>query len=1063
MYIITEASIKRLFRKEIYQRGLKYFQNGQVMNLSYDLNNDVWTAQVIGTTTYYVEIDLKHIKQGKVQVYCDCPAFATYESCKHNVAVLLAIVHEQERVSSMANVDTSSVDQREEEWTKQFTEVVKQMEQTELTTDVLSTKQPMHVEYELIWSYEQYFYLELKTGIDHRYVVRDIPELLEAVFSNETYFFTHKFQYRPNEHYFLKQDLKIFRLLQQTINNERLYDRTWALAGYGTNRNPRYLILSPIIFPELIQLLTKRHLTVVINDDPFHDVNVTDANLSYCFKLTQTDTGDFRLQLPSDGIEHYHPSYNVVFIDHTFYLLKEQQGNFFDRVRTLYIPREGLFIPKEEASIILSDLLPSLEKIASVHVDEQVHEQMIKEPLRTKIYLDFEEETIIGTLEYHYSEHVINPFTDDNKTHSLILRDRKKEEQMMKIIEQANFYYNGSQIYIDLNDETLYEFLYNTLPILENHMDVYLTSGLRRLIVNEPTRLQTQVTVNESTQLLEVNFDMTGIDETEVAQVLRSVIEKKKFHRLSNGTLIQLNEKDYEKLNQFSTDLNISTAELTEGSVELPLYRSSQIQEVIEEQDYDKTFTKLLQDLAQPEQMTYELPKDLQATLRPYQKTGYHWFKTLSRYHLGGILADDMGLGKTLQTIAYLLSKKSEHPHLVIAPSSVVYNWKSEINRFAPSLEVTMITGTQEEREQKIAKSKKTDIWLTSYAMARRDIHLYETITFQTLILDEAQYVKNYETKTSQAIRKINAINRFALSGTPIENNMDELWAIFQVIMPGFMPKRKRYRQLDHETIARMVRPFILRRLKSDVLEELPEKIETTLPSELTLEQKELYLAYLQQLQEETITSLQQGPFYQQRMKILAGLTRLRQICCHPSMFVENYTGKSGKLEQLIELVKTSIDSGHRMLIFSQFTSMHDIMMKRLQKENIEYFYLHGGTPSEERLRMSERFNGGEKDVFLISLRAGGTGLNLTGADTVILYDLWWNPAVEDQAAGRAHRFGQKNVVQVIRLICEGTIEEKIYELQQHKRELVDRVIQPGEVPFAQLTEEDIKQILDIK
>src|SRR5690625_3954723 len=373
-----------------------------------------------------------------------------------------------------------------------------------------------------------------------------------------------------------------------------------------------------------------------------------------------------------------------------------------------------------------------------------------------------------------------------------------------------------------------------------------------------------------------------------------------------------------------------------------------------------------------------------------------------------------------------------------------------------------MITGTQEEREQKIAKSKKTDIWLTSYAMARRDIHLYETITFQTLILDEAQYVKNYETKTSQAIRKINAINRFALSGTPIENNIDELWAIFQVIMPGFMPNRKRYRKLDYSTIAHMVRPFILRRIKSDVLEELPEKIESTLRSELTMEQKELYLGYLQRLQKETIASLQQGPFHKQRMKILAGLTRLRQICCHPGMFIDNYEGKSGKLEQLIELVKTSLESGHRMLIFSQFTSMHEIIMKRLQRENIEYFYLHGGTPSEERLHMSERFNNGEKDVFLISLRAGGTGLNLTGADTVILYDLWWNPAVEDQAADRAHRFGQKNVVQVIRLICEGTIEEKIYELQQQKRELIDKVIQPGETALAQMTEDDIKQLLNI-
>ncbi|HLS20865.1 MAG TPA: SNF2 helicase associated domain-containing protein [Bacillota bacterium] len=1062
MHKITEASIKRFFRREIYNRGLKYFQGGRVVDLSFDLNHHIWTAQVVGTNVYYVEIDLEHIEEGTIQAHCDCPAFATYGPCKHNVAVLLAIAKRQKMSHTFNSQYTIDSPEQQLELTKMFTEIVRQTTQTDEEIDVLSHKQPMHVQYELKWSETRNFFIELKTGIDYYYVVKDIPALLKAVFTKDVYVFTQKFKYNPNEHYFLEQDLQIFRKLQQMINNEKLYRSQWLAGSYGTNAQQRYQTIAPLIFPELIEQFAKRDLTVELDEQIFHHVEISYDKLPYTFELTKDDSNEFILKLPNDNFSFYDELYNVVFIEGTFYFLNEQQQSFLERVSEVHIPSSQLQIPEKEASSILSDLIPALEKVANVHVDEQVSDQMIEAPLKTKIYLDITEQMIIGTLEYHYEEYIINPFTNEGAAHSLIIRDRETEEQMMQRIEQANFFYNGSQIYIDINDETLYEFLYEALPMLEQHMDVYLTTTLQRLIIDEPARLKTNVRVNESTQLLEVNFDITGIDEAEIVEVLQSVVEKKRFHRLNSGALLRLSEADNEKLDQFITNLNVPATELASGQVELPLYRSSQMEEVIDAQDYDATFEKLLHNLAQPEEVTYDVPPNLQATLRPYQRSGYQWFKTLSHYHLGGILADDMGLGKTLQTITYLLSVKSDRPHLVIAPSSVVYNWKSEINRFAPSLEVAMITGTQDERQQKIEQSLQADIWLTSYAMARQDINLYEKVTFQTLILDEAQYIKNYETKTSQAIRKIKATHRFALSGTPIENNIEELWAIFQVIMPGFMPSRKRYRQLEYETIARMVRPFILRRLKNEVLEELPEKIESALRSELTIEQKELYLGYLQRLQKETIASLEHESFHKQRMKILAGLTRLRQICCHPGMFIDNYEGKSGKLEQLIELVKTSLESGHRMLIFSQFTSMHEIIMKRLQRENIEYFYLHGGTPSEERLHMSERFNNGEKDVFLISLRAGGTGLNLTGADTVVLYDLWWNPAVEDQAADRAHRFGQKNVVQVIRLICEGTIEEKIYELQQQKRELIDQVIQPGDTPLAQLTEEDIKRLLNI-
>ncbi|MCY9027169.1 DEAD/DEAH box helicase, partial [Priestia megaterium] len=475
---------------------------------------------------------------------------------------------------------------------------------------------------------------------------------------------------------------------------------------------------------------------------------------------------------------------------------------------------------------------------------------------------------------------------------------------------------------------------------------------------------------------------------------------------------------------------------------------------------FGSAFKRLLTQLKSPEEMDWEVPESLQASLRDYQYNGFKWFKSLAHYSLGGVLADDMGLGKTLQSIAYILSEKEldedSSAFLIVVPASLIYNWRNELEKFAPNLTVQTITGTPSEREEKLKRT--ADVWITSYPTLRQDIDLYQHLHFHALILDEAQSIKNHTTKTAVAVRTISAKKRFALSGTPIENSLDELWSIFQTILPGLFPGLRQFKNMSSEQVSRIVRPFLLRRVKKDVLKELPDKIETTHLSELTKEQKELYVGYLEQLK----SSLAGEDFNKNRMKILAGLTRLRQICCHPSLFVENYEGDSSKLEQLLEITRNAIANGKRLLIFSQFTSMLHIIREELQKENLSYFYLDGQTPSKERVEMADRFNNGKQDIFLISLKAGGTGLNLTGADTVILYDLWWNPAIEEQAAGRAHRIGQKNVVQVIKLISQGTIEEKIYGLQQKKKELIEQVIQPGETMLSSLTEEELRELLSM-
>ena len=435
---------------------------------------------------------------------------------------------------------------------------------------------------------------------------------------------------------------------------------------------------------------------------------------------------------------------------------------------------------------------------------------------------------------------------------------------------------------------------------------------------------------------------------------------------------------------------------------------------------------------------------------------------------LAGFLADSMGLGKTLQSIAFIVSelewiRSNKTPVLIVCPSSLTYNWLSELMKFAPQIDAVVVDGQKAERVSLQKEAMEMDVVITSYPLLRSDIKWYENQSFHTVFFDEAQAFKNPLTETARAVKKIKAQHSFALTGTPVENALEELWSIFHVIFPELFRGLQEFSELTRKKVARRVRPFILRRMKEDVLAELPEKIETLEATELFPEQKKLYAAYLAKLRHETLKHLDRETIRKNRIKILAGLTRLRQICCHPGLFVDGYKGSSAKLERLMTIIEEAKNSGRRLLIFSQFTKMLEIIGRELAVSGLPFFYLDGQTPAPERVELCNRFNEGERDVFLISLKAGGTGLNLTGADTVILYDLWWNPAVEEQAADRAHRMGQKNTVQVIKLISRGTIEEKMNELQDKKRHLIEEIIQPTESNAMTLTDEDIRELLLIE
>jgi len=575
------------------------------------------------------------------------------------------------------------------------------------------------------------------------------------------------------------------------------------------------------------------------------------------------------------------------------------------------------------------------------------------------------------------------------------------------------------------------------------------------------------------------------MDFSELAEILEKYKMKKKFHRLKDGSFVNLEQNDAIKLlDNMVSGMNLRYSDLEKKQIKVPIYRSLYLERLLEKfpkvkAEKDEKYYELMEQIANRNEQEYEeIPTGLTVTLRDYQKNGFQWLKTLERYGLGGILADDMGLGKTLQMIAviqsYLNQTKSKKTSIIVCPSSLVINWKNEIAKFAPSIKCTIITGTQAEREAKIEALETNDIIVTSYDLLKRDVEAYQKkdYTFKYIVADEAQYIKNNNTQNSKVIKQMQAENRFALTGTPIENSLAELWSIFDFIMPDYLFSYRKFKELyelpiirdnDQEVMKRlknMIEPFILRRIKKEVLTELPDKTITVLYNEMQEEQKKIYQSYMAQAKQEAIQIIQKEGMQRNQIRILALLMRLRQICCHPALFVENYKSGSSKLTQCMEIVKDAAKAGHKILLFSGYTSMFKIIEKELKKEGIGYYKLTGQTKVGERMKLVDSFNNDPQiQVFLISLKAGGTGLNLTGADMVIHYDPWWNLSAENQATDRTYRIGQKNNVQVYKLITQNTIEEKIYELQQKKSKLIDQMLSTQETFISKLTKEEIIQL----
>lgn len=626
------------------------------------------------------------------------------------------------------------------------------------------------------------------------------------------------------------------------------------------------------------------------------------------------------------------------------------------------------------------------------------------------------------------------------------------------------------------DEELLFRLLTDGLSELDGLGEVLLSERLRGIRVRPAPSLSVRATVKSD--LLNVELGASGLTKEELVEYLDGFSRQQRYVRLTSGDLVRIGD-NLKVAQELADGLGVSVEELAAGRAGLASARSLLIDALLERADgvrleRDAGFHRIVRDFESYGDADIDVPAGLEATLRGYQEDGFRWLGTLERLGFGGILADDMGLGKTLQVIAHVLAQKETGRGgctLVVCPASLVYNWMSEISRFAPGLAAVAVLGTKAARRVLIGGHEGADILVTSYDLLRRDVEEYAPLHLSRVVLDEAQYIKNPKAQVTRAVKCLDADVRLALTGTPIENRLAELWSIFDFLMPGYLGTRdqfaKRYEgpveagEHDGRRLLRCaIGPFVLRRLKSEVLADLPEKTESVVYSQMSPRQRKLYLATQDRLALQVQHMDKGGPQGPERLKVLAELTRLRQICCDPRLCLDGYEGGSAKLETCLELVSQARDAGHRVLVFSQFASMLDLIGQRLSAADVTWFQLTGRTSKEAREHLVRRFQAGEADVFLVSLKAGGVGLNLTAADVVIHYDPWWNVAAQDQATDRAYRIGQRRDVSVMRLVVEGTVEEKIVRMQEAKRDLAASVLDGEEVRSLLLTRDDLLALL---
>ena len=924
--------------------------------------------------------------------------------------------------------------------------------------------------------------LGFRIGTDEKlYVLKSAEALVDAVESGGDLPLGSKMTLSFSRDRFEEPDRRWYDLIRQAVLEKRHHEED----NYGRTRKLQGITLYGALLDDFYTLAMGSRVEMKSTDTgkKYLEVSGETPRLELQLKKDVTEDGTFHgviLQgwLPRvlDGV-------------HARYCLEANRLSRIDgdgfRILTPLLEatsrgRLDMHIGRNFLTDFYYHIMPELSE--NIDVSEPDREEILRylpPEVSFRFFLDVEDGTPVCRAMADYGEqanYLLSDWRRENIS-STEFRDQLQESAVLLRLEEyfPNLKSDGSMA-AEPDEESVYRVLTEGVESLCRLGEVMSTARFDSLTVRRSVRVQVGVSVES--ELMDLKISSEDVSLEELAEILNSYRLKKKYHRLKNGDFVSMDENIGE-LAALTDTLRLSRKELLSGDISVPAYRALYLEQMLEnaQEIYttrDRHYRQLIKDFNTVRDSDYEVPEELQQVLRGYQIYGYKWLRTLSACGFGGILADEMGLGKTLQIISALLAEKREGSigtSLIICPASLVYNWAEEFHRFVPELTVCPVEGGQTERHDIIDRCGKWDVLISSYDHLKRDVQAYEGKLFLYEVLDEAQFIKNQTTASAKAVKVIRARHRFALTGTPIENRLSELWSIFDFLMPGFLYRYETFRNEMERPIAkdgdeeaslrlrRMVSPFILRRLKTEVLKDLPEKVEEAHIVRFGEEQQKLYDAQVARMRS-MLEEESEESFRKSKIQILAELTRIRQICCDPALLFENYVGGSAKMDACMDLIRSAMEGEHRILLFSQFTSMLDLLKERLHHEQIPYYEITGATPKKERMRLVSEFNAGDVPLFLISLRAGGTGLNLTGADIVIHYDPWWNAAAQNQATDRAHRIGQQKPVTVFKLIVKDSIEEKIQQLQEKKLNLADEIIGGEQVAFSSLTREDLLDMI---
>ena len=994
----------------------------------------------------------------RLVIHCDCDVFLHKGCCRHAVAVWLYADRRKIPESMMK---------------KQAPETAAELSQIILRDMPAEANVRLEVTLVLPQKSGQELRIGLRTGEKKLYVIKDIRRFLTSAEAEETIPLGKEFVYQPEWMRYSDDDERLLNLLRKLCSAQE----TGPHASGPVNR----LIRLPDPFAE--ELLDQA------GDTPIRVMDQS-GKIVHCKPVRGAQVPmHFTVNLGPRGLQvsgRIPPDLQPVTAGCTWVMtggnLIKTEKDQTKLIRLIYENQyEGRCLmeyPLNDTERVIGEVLPYLKIRGAVEIGEELRKRLVRLPLKTAVYLDKDGKSVIASVRFTYGEIILDPFGAAEKKitldkgEQLLLRDAEGEHAVLEILANAGFRVGKENIRLSGTD-AVFDFVSQGVKRLQEVSEVFLSREFKRIVPRRPI-LSGSMRMNGDRLELMLTRDGEPVDE--ILELMEALSRKRRYFRLRSGEFLDLNDL----ANWQETAAGIYEAavrdgnELNRDSIVLRAYRAGYLTSMLENSgvkiELDDEVKALSDSLANGggKAETPEMASGV--SLRDYQKRGYEWMTALDRMHMGGILADDMGLGKTAQIIALLLATREEgRTSLVVAPTSLTYNWLSEFHKFAPNLSVTVLSGNGTQRAgliRHITTNGDVDVVITSYPLIRRDISLLKDFRFRFVILDEAQNIKNAGSVAAQAVKQLQADTRFALTGTPMENGVGELWSLFDFVLPGYLPGYNTFlrKYQDGENAAdllKRIQPFLIRRLKQDVLEELPDKMETTLTARMTPEQERIYRAALERLRPQINQLLDEKGAGRGRIEVLSAITELREICCHPALVMSDYKGGSGKEEMLLELLPEMIRNGRRVLIFSQFTSMLRLLRGRIEENGFNTLYLDGDTPAGERLTLTERFNEGEGEIFLISLKAGGSGLNLTGADMVILYDPWWNPAAEEQATDRAHRIGQQKKVTVIRMVTGETIEEQVVELGARKKALFERLITPGETVLSAMSEQEIRGLFE--